>query len=126
MPLTVQCNVIEWINKQTIHPLHWGCSTSKLVEAFPKSDDAIKYAHKTKTPFISLDFVDFYFDDELHHNGLNTVIIQCSSIYKGMRSEFFDMGWLRNDVSFEQVEKRLQNQGIEYRLSYQTDECTPR
>lgn len=101
--------ITDSVKYQSISPLKWGDSVNELITVFKNSEKALDYSIKTKTPFIILDFVEFYFEDDINYTGLSDIIIKCVGIYKGMRMAYFDKDWLRNNLSYEETFKNFQN-----------------
>ena len=111
--------VTDWIKYQSIQPLKWGDSANELAMYFENAQLEIDNSIKTNTPYIVLDFVEFYFDDDRNFKGLNTIIIKCVSIYKGLKPSYFNEDWLGQNLSYIDTCKYLKEFNIEYTSEYE-------
>ena len=118
--------VTDWIKGQSIKPFCWGDSAENIIDNFKGARQEVLDSITTGTPYIVLDFVEFYFDDDQHLHGLNTIIIKCVSLYKGIRPVYLDKDWLRRDLSYVDTCKKLKRLNIEYTVHYlKSDIDTP-
>lgn len=110
--------ITDWIKYQSISPLNWGDSINELIILFKNSQKALDYSIKTKTPFISLDFVEFYFKDDVNYKDLTDIIIKCNQIYKGRRMAYFDNDWLRNNLKYQESFRKLSKLEVDFKIHY--------
>lgn len=117
-------DITNWIETGSIAPLQWGDSGNEIIKLFPKSSKIIKQAKQIGCPFISLDFVELYFDDD-YFLGLNEIIIRPFTLHKDDRHKFFDPGWLSKNLTFDMVSKKLTSKGVQWEISRGPDFNTP-
>lgn len=99
--------ITDWIENENISPLNWGDSANEICNLFKNSSKEIILLKERNYPYIVLDFVEFYFTDNINFIDLNEIIIKPISLYKGIRTKFIEAGWLSQGLTFEVVSKKL-------------------
>ncbi|MDB5276154.1 MAG: hypothetical protein JWR61_1109 [Ferruginibacter sp.] len=99
--------ITDWIKNGSITPLNWGDSSEEISHLFSNSSGEIISLKQRHYPFIIIDFVEFYFSDDINFVGLNEIIIKPISLYKGIQTKSIDPGWLTQELSFENVSTKL-------------------
>jgi hypothetical protein len=106
--------ITDWIKNGNISPLNWGDSADEVSRLFKNSSKEIISLKERNYPFIVLDFVEFYFTDDINFVDLNEIIIKPISVYKEIRTKFIDPGWLSQDLSFDVVSKKLSELNVNW------------
>ncbi len=121
----MKLKITDWIENGNISPLKWGDSFSQIEIFFKNSSKDIFSLKQRNYPIIFLDFVEFYFNDDINYTGLNEVIIKPMSIFKGYKSKYFHPDWLTDDLTFEVVSKKLTEMNISWDIEYGPNNNTP-
>ncbi len=98
----MKINLTEIIKNRNITPFKWGDSDKDLLKIFPEWKKEIEDSRNSKYPYIEIDSVEFYFDKDYYH-GLSEIIIKLWNFDKNYLSDYFETGWLKNDLMFSRV-----------------------
>jgi hypothetical protein len=114
----MKLEITDWIKNGNIFPLKWGDSSIQIEENFKDSVIEIELLRQRNYPFIILDFVEFYFDDDKNYTGLNEVIIKPVSLYNGIVTNFINPNWLTNNLTFTTISAKLTELKIIWEVEY--------
>jgi hypothetical protein len=109
--------LIELVVSTKISPFNWGDNSEDLIKIFPKWKIRINELREAKCPFIEIDSVEFYFEDD-EFNGLSEIIIKTSNFGKGYYSEYFNLSWLENKITFKRVLLELEKLKLEFKIEF--------
>jgi len=102
----VKISLNDWLRLGTIRPLKWGASLSDFFNLWPTEKAGFEQLIRLGYPFLDLDNIEFYFEDNGFQH-LNEVVIKVWCLSQEEASPYFDYGWLRADLSFWQVQAAL-------------------
>jgi hypothetical protein len=102
----MKLDLIEIIRIGEIIPLFWGCSVKEIIELFPESELIINDLKDREYPFIILDDVEFYFEED-GYKDLSEIVVKNWCYTKDYESQFFDIGWLNASLAYEQTLQKL-------------------
>ena len=95
----MKLDLIEIIRTGNIAPFTWCCSSKEIIEILPESEVVIKDLREREYPFIEIDGVEFYFEEE-DYTDLSEIIIKNWNYTKGYKTAFFDIGWLNSNLNY--------------------------
>jgi hypothetical protein len=113
----MKINLTDFINTSKISPFNWGDNSKDLIMIFPEWQIRIDELKEAKCPFIEIDSVEFYFEDD-EFNGLSELIIKNLNFNKEYISKYFNLDWLNNKVTFKKVLLELVKMKLKFRVEY--------
>ncbi len=118
-------NITEWIINGDISPLKWGDTSKEIEELFHNSNKEINDLRQRNYPYIILDFVEFYFEDDYCFTGLSEIIINVYQLYKGIRTIYFEPDWITPNLTFKEVTEKLNHLQVNFKIEYGPHFNTP-
>lgn len=109
----MKIKLTELIKSGDISPFKWGDSDEDFLNIFPEWKNRIMECKKAKSPFIEIDSVEFYFENDFY-KGLNSVVIGVWHFDKDYESNYFDNEWIQDNLSLPQVKDILKNKKWTY------------
>jgi len=102
----VKISLNDWLRLGTIGPLQWGASLPDFFNLWPTEKGNFKQLIRLGYPFLSLDNIEFYFEDDNFHH-LHELVIKVWCLSKKASSPYFDYAWLHADLTYPQVRVAL-------------------
>ncbi len=116
--------ITDWILTGNIFPLKWGDTSLEIEEVFDNSNKVIEDLKNSSYPYIELDFVEFYFNND-NYKGLAEICVKNISVYKEIKTKFFDQEWLNQGITFADVSKKLTDLRIDWKIERGPRNQTP-
>ncbi|UOR06645.1 hypothetical protein MUN82_05980 [Hymenobacter aerilatus] len=98
---------IERIIKEAdISPLYWGMNEDAITQILPNSFQLIQEHRLENRPLLDVDNIEFYFENDFYI-GLNQLIIQAWRIKPNTSTQYFDLSWIDNKLTYRKVKQNL-------------------
>ncbi len=110
---SIKINTIRSIIKNELEHLQWGCSIRDIEKLCSKTKVINQELISRKYPFLSIDGVEFYFENE-DFSGLNEVIIQAWRIQQNDFNILFNHDWINDELSLDSVKNKLDETDLSY------------
>ncbi|WP_196887285.1 hypothetical protein [Aureivirga sp. CE67] len=103
------------IEKGDISPFKWGDSIEDILVIFPEWRNEFENQKQDNYPFFHIDSIEFYFEEN-DFRKLSNIIIGVWHFDKDYKSNYFDIDWLKDDLSIPQVKKILNDKKWRYEV----------
>ncbi|WP_010182844.1 hypothetical protein [Aquimarina agarilytica] len=120
----MKISLTEIIKTGNIYPFKWGDSEIDFLRIFPEWKRLFKESKDFGCPFISIDSVEFYFDQDCYQ-GLSEIVIKNWNFEDDYKSDYFDIGWLKSELDYKTTREIIDNKKWSYGLTKGPRHKTP-
>jgi len=119
----MKISLTELIKTGNINPFNWGDCESDFLKVFPEWETLFQDSKNAGCPFIEIDSIEFYFDED-YYQGLSEIVIKNWNFEDDYQSDFFDIDWLKSELDYKTTKDIMDNKKWTYGLTkgpkYQT------